>query len=1079
MSYTQVSITRQMIQSSDETLLCNVKDSTSNKLHASEHSQQNITPILVKNVGSVAITHLNPTKESVTTSSRDVPKHKQAVTVTSHYKRNSWLSNLSNLSSKFTSTSLHLQSSNSTTNTSLNVTGNTESPTSLGHINFKYAILAQAQKPVGDEPYVPALPRTSHSSFLQNAFRRLSSSRNLITQGQVKAHPINGLCERKILNVNKNRRRYEIEGLNPAKLRRVSFCVDIQVMEGLKYHEVGKQEEVSEKKKEKEEGSIIFDQSEFKNEAMKISEEKTPTDKTILGNECHVSANKNSKKKEKKKRNEIERKAKKEKKKKLAEAHGRMPLEVTINHSVASLRTSASSLKQEKYTTLDPLRIYKRCCLLRETSVLKRIAEQLADPTNYSRSSGVINRLDLTGHYLETSDTITLSDFLALVPVNDLVMENCGLTDECTRTILAGLLSTRHPESNCNYSNTLKTNGTSQGGFVTRVVLKNNPRIGRDGWQYICTFVALCRSLKSIDLSQIKLPQESHDSINSNPSEPYQDLKMIEVSRMLGNALSGRPESCEFKLLNMADCGLSSDQIKDLVDGFIKTRLCRLGLAENNIQPEGLQHIGHYIRNSNCEGLDLSGNDLRDHLGLIANSLTQKSSLHSLSLAKSNLSPDSISSLFPVLVNLKNFKFINLSNNPQLFCTEPNAIPLFRRYLPRMRALKKINLMSVSLNSDQAIALAEILPELPSLAHLNIMENPLQDVLKAPGSKCKNKEEEACALYTSLMAAVRVSKTLVCVDIEVPSPEASEVVKALAKQVVAYCLWNMEHAPMTETNGSYCMTGEKNVDVPDILLHLLGNQDEEPPRSLEITDSIVTDEDYVISGTGVVRALSICLSNIGDESRQDSISDANLLDTSGTLKVDQAREMSKNLLNTARNIRSRLQLTVKESRDEDAASYQRLISLDQTLEGLIKRFEDEFPEIRHLPKRISSQSLHSDLSSIAFLRPDSQNFSGQSACSETSLSDDETCLVRPVISRQTSDLLVAGRALGEEEGRMLRLSQKLKRNDEKTNNGYDEDEKPVLDWMAPLDKCAHIFEGGFTFKEDILSQPTISANAEG
>ncbi|POS86183.1 hypothetical protein EPUL_004046, partial [Erysiphe pulchra] len=1070
-----------MSQSPNKTLLCNVKDSTSAELQAPEYSLQDTTPTQVKDLELVTNSTLNSTKESVTTSSRDVSKHKQiekrAATANSQHKRNSWLSNLSSLSSKLTPTSLHLQSSNSTINTFLS-TGNIESPTSLSHNCFKYAILPQAQKPVGDEPYIPALPRTSHPSFLQNAFRRLSSSSNLISKGQVKVYPIDGICERKILNVNKDRKRFEIEGLIPAKLRRVAFCVDIQVMEALKYQEVGKQEEVSVKEKR----SIVLELNENENEVIKIPKEKTPTDKTIPGSESHVATCNCSKKKEKKKRNEKERKAKKEKKKKLAEAHGKVPLEVTINHSVASLRTSASSFRQEKYTTLDPLRIYKRCCLLRETSVLKRIAEQLADSSNYSRSSGVVNRLDLTGHYLEMSDTITLSDFLALVPVNDLVMENCGLTDECIRIILAGLLSTRHPDFDCNYSNTRKTSGTSQGGFVTRVVLKNNPRLGRDGWQYICTFIAMCRSLKSMDLSQIKLPQVSHDSIKPTPTETCQGLEITEVSRMLESALSSRQESCEFKLLNMADCGLSSDQIRDLVNGFIKSGLCRLGIAENNIQPEGLQHIGYYLRNSHCEVLDLSGNDLRDQIGIIANSLTQKNSLHSLSLAKSNLSPDSLSSLFPVLVNIKNFKSINLSYNPELFSKERSVIPLFRRYLPQMRALKKINLMSVSLTSDQAIALAEILPELPCLAHVNIMKNPLQDILNASSPKFSNREEEACALYTSLMAAARVSKTLICVDIEGPSSESSEVVKALANQVVAYCLWNLEHAPVAGINDSHNMKREKNVDVPDILLHLLENHEEVPPRSLEISDSIVTDEDYVISGTGVVRALSICLSNIGDESRQESISDSNLLNISPTLKVDQAREMSKNLLTTARNIRSRLRLTVKESRVGDAASYlpkiERLISLDQTLESLIKRFEDEFPEIRHLPKSISSQSLQSDLSSIAFLRPDSQNFSEQSACSETSLSDDETSLVRPVISRQNSDLQVAGRALGEEEGRMLRLSQKFKRNDVKTDNGCDEDKKPDLDWMAPLDKCARIFEGGFAIKEGILHHATISSNAE-
>ncbi|KAI6250371.1 hypothetical protein HI914_01071 [Erysiphe necator] len=626
--------------------------------------------------------HINSTKESVSSSSRDASKHtpteKRPAVTASQHKRNSWLSNLS---SKFISTSTYLQSSHSAINTTLSVAGNTEIPASPSPSYIKCAVLAHAQKPIGDEPYIPALPRTSHQSFIQNAFRRLSSSNNLGSQAQIEVHHVN---ERKILNVDKNRRRCEVEGLNQSKLRRVAFCVDIQVMEGLKYHEVGKKEEIANYEENgKEKRNTILERSKSNNEGMKIIKDKNSSDIGIPGSESDIGyfvvTKKISRKKQKKKRNEEERKAKKDQKKKLAEAHGRVPLEVTINHSVASLRTSASSLKQEKCATLDPLRIYKRCCLLRETSALKRVAEQLADPTNHSRSPGVINRLDLTGYHMDMSDTVTFSDFLALVPVNDLVMENCGLNDECVRIILAGLLSTRHPELEGNKLNKCKFSGASQGGFVTRVVLKNNSRIGRDGWQYICTFIALCHSLKSIDLSKITIPQLPHDSEDFESPGADKNSRVNEVSCMLRNALSGRPGSCDFKLLNMAECGLSSAQIRNLVDGVIKAGLCRLGLAGNNIQPEGLQHIGRYLRNSHCEGLDLAGNNLKDQIKIIADSLTEKGSLHSLSLAKCNLSSESMSNLFPVLINLKSFKFINLSNNPELFSTEPSAIPLFRR----------------------------------------------------------------------------------------------------------------------------------------------------------------------------------------------------------------------------------------------------------------------------------------------------------------------------------------------------------------------------------------------------------------
>ena len=52
-------------------------------------------------------------------------------------------------------------------------------------------------------------------------------------------------------------------------------------------------------------------------------------------------------------------------------------------------------------------------------------------------------------------------------------------------------------------------------------------------------------------------------------------------------------------------------------------------------------------------------------------------------------------------------------------------------------------------------------------------------------------QEEACALYASLMAAVRVSDSIICIDIDVPTQESGEMVQALAKQVVAYSLRNM------------------------------------------------------------------------------------------------------------------------------------------------------------------------------------------------------------------------------------------------------------------------------------------------
>lgn len=234
------------------------------------------------------------------------------------------------------------------------------------------------------------------------------------------------------------------------------------------------------------------------------------------------------------------------------------------------------------------------------------------------------------------------------------------------------------------------------------------------------------------------------------------------------------------------------------------------------------------------------------------------------------------------------------------------------------------------MSPEQAVALAEIFPESASLAHVNLMENPRLAALA--DAKGEANQEEACALYASLMAAVRVSSTIVCIDIEVPSPESSEVVKALAKQVVAYCLRNMERSPIVEIGEAVAAAtephgGEDEVTVPDVLLHLVGHG--EGSATSQDDDELAPDEDYVIGGTGVVKALGICL-NRGHDSRRPSHDrrhsnwSERAFDSPRVEPVSggKAKDMSKNLLGSARKIRARLQpALLKESRQSDRHNY--------------------------------------------------------------------------------------------------------------------------------------------------------------
>lgn len=384
--------------------------------------------------------------------------------------------------------------------------------------------------------------------------------------------------------------------------------------------------------------------------------------------------------------------------------------------------------------------------------------------------------------------------------------------------------------------------------------------------------------------------------------------------------------------LIMAECGLSTDCIGKIVDGVMKCGATRLGLAGNNINREGLGHVIRYLQSGKCEGLDLGGNDLREDLNMLAEGLDPKSAMWALSLADCNLAPSSLESLLPALVQLPNCRFIDLSHNRDLFLIQPTALGLIRKYVPQMPMIKRLHLMDVAMTPEHAIALAEVLPEIQSLAHLNILENHLLSPLAS--AKTEAMQEEACALYASLMAAVRVSETIICIDVDVPSQDSSEIVKALAKQVVAYSLRNLERLPLAETSDSAKAAmvdphgGEKQLTVPDILLHLVGHVDGFPEN--HDNDDPAPDDDYIVGGTGVVKALDICLNRAADGRRDSRDMSAIHNGIEAPKKVLQgsevskgkAREMSKNLLDSARKIRARLQpALIKEAKAGNDMSY--------------------------------------------------------------------------------------------------------------------------------------------------------------
>ena len=911
------------------------------------------------------------------------PKEQKPVTPGSPGRRNSWMSSLS---SKFSSgTTLSTPAPVVTPSTP---TKGASSPPHE-HMNpFGAAVGPSTVDKEKQDEKVSASPPTKISSpgFLSSAFRRLSSSNNN-TMG--KAANSGAVCPRKVMNVDPYRERCEIPDLEQSKLRRVSFCVDVEIAAAPVYNEPepepptpgqtsrrsslsneNRGDNKSEKKK-KDKKLKMSEGAALKNPKAVISEkddvaigkgkgelESDSPQSTPANDDGTSDPSKDpSRKKEKKKRSEEERKERKERKRAQSIENGERPAELTSSppesaaSAVGSPPKDTPPSKSTDRPTTDPLRIYKRCCQLRETPILKRITEQLSSPSACPVAEpGVVSILDLSGYWMQLPDIITLSDYLAVVPVKKLIMEDCGLGDEAVRLLLAGLLAVKTPDQAKHNRKLARRNHdkvegkAEQLGVIHKLSLKNNTKISKVGWRHICLFIYMSRTLKAIDVSMIPIPKPpvSRQPTEGPHSPTGQSSLGHDIAALLAKSIFGRLGGPQLEELVMGECQMTTSCVEQLVDAVMQCGITRLGLANNGIAGESLECVLRFLRSGKCQGLDLGGNDLSEHIPALNAALNAQNPLYALSLADCNLSPQSLEDLLPALVQLPNFLFVDLSHNRKLFETKPSALNLLRKYLPQLPRMKRIHLLDVAMRPDHAIALAEVLPEIKTLAHLNILENHLLSPLA--DAQDESTQEEACALYASLMAAVRVSNTIVCIDIDVPSKTSSEVVKALAKQVVAYSLRNMERIPVSEPTDSAIAAitdphgGENEfgaqMTVPDILLQLVGHMDDVPGN--HDNDEPAPDDDYIVGGTGVVKALGVCLNRASDlkkASKDISPADSGAATPRPVLQGDEvnkgkAKEMSKNLLGSARKIRARLQpALVKEAKSGNEMNFSTLLLL--------------------------------------------------------------------------------------------------------------------------------------------------------
>ncbi|PHH50227.1 HMG2-induced ER-remodeling protein 1 [Ceratocystis fimbriata CBS 114723] len=998
----------------------------------------------------------------------------------------------------------------------------------------KNAILPAASKHQGDAPYTPA-PVKPTQAGLMGVLRRISQSSNFMSTARGGNN--HGLVERKVLNIDTRRQRCNIADLHQGKLRRVAFCVDVEVAPMPKYlaangaspppppaktqsQFTGPPTPVKDSLSDKAEGEVFKKAAntaaptsekpealppaleaevnkanliQTANETLgspQLEPQSQPKDiSSVQSSATTCTAEEEAakdKKREKKKRTEEERRARREKKRRIAEANGQVPMEIHIaadssseedssalstsvqstdtvstsppsatappvagsnstdianpatNSTPSSLEQNSTSpvippatkpAKANNHPTTNPVRIYRRCCQLRETPILKRITEQLMNPENCNATTGVIEKLDFTGFYLQFPDFVALGDYFAVVPVKEVIFENCGLNDESLRMVLAGLLAVRLQDprrKHLYYS----AGAIQQGGVVERLVVANN-KIGPEGWKHICLFIYMCRTLQQLDVSHLKFPKPIYQVTAASSSTP-KALARTDMSMLLARSIKERLAGPQLELLNFGATQITAQQLSNVIDGALQCGVKRLGLANNNLDADFIPHINRFLASPVSDGLDLGSNDLRDHIEAIAAAIVPGNTLCALSLANCNLEPKSLYKILPALVPLPDFKFLDLSSNTALFTSEPTALPAIRRYLPKMESIKRIHLANVAMKAEHAIMIAEILPEVPGLAHLVLLNNPALEALS--DARTESDQEEACALYASLLAATKFSDSLVCIDIEVPSENTSEVVRAIAQQVVAYCLRNLAQVTMSEaapgaTPKVGAVAEPEKLRNPDVLAHLVGRMstkdDYDDDDDVSGSDNgEAPDDDYVIGGTGVVKALQACLNcRLEDGSRPSGELPR---DADDEICAGKARDVAKHLLSSARKIRARLQPALASAKDNNSHDVRRLLFLNRTLNGIISRFEDEYPETRRattLPLDHTRNNKAEPAANLA--QPPSPTTTPVEPLSDNE-NDDDTTLHVPTLSRSSSVMFQSSKDLADEEGRMLRAGNRLR-----------------------------------------------------
>lgn len=441
--------------------------------------------------------------------------------------------------------------------------------------------------------------------------------------------------------------------------------------------------------------------------------------------------------------------------------------------------------------------IYTRCCHLREILPIPATMRQVKD------KHSPLDILRLMNPRPTLIEVLSFTDFLSVVPVNFLILDNVCFSEEMFRAVFSSLL----------LSNS-----------VLKLSLRN-VFIDEKSWEMFCVFLSENTSMIKLDLS---IQDDSTTTTSSGSADGKKSKRRVELKpdtnrsdldwTLFSKALIARG-GIEELIIN--GCMVPGEELDEIILKGCALRTKRLGLAMNDLHSEDFFALRQWVEDpkSFCEGLDLGGNDIFNYWVTVDQPLTAPH-LELVSFNSSNLhnGPLAVGMMERLAISL-NLKFLDLSANPGLF---PGFTNEMSRILPTFSSLRRLHLEDNDLSSQTVIQLSETFSKCKTLVHVSLLGN-------------RRIDNTACAAMTS---AVDISNTLyrIEIDLDLISP-------TILRRMTHMCMVNMESLISGKIKNSEMegLQGDELVSTASELAKAVGDILENDKDSDELTCQMVTE----------------------------------------------------------------------------------------------------------------------------------------------------------------------------------------------------------------------------------------------